>query len=133
MRLFVALVPSEEAVEHLDDFLELRRPSAPFRWAGSEQFHVTLAFLADVAMGATHAQRLGKELHVADQLRLRDVLREDLKILVGRGERPASRSWRSLSRRNGRNEGRTTCGQSQFFPVHGSAAYACHRTPATPD
>lgn len=48
MRLFVALVPPAEAVEHLDDFLEVRRSAAPFRWAGSEQFHVTLAFLADV-------------------------------------------------------------------------------------
>ena len=48
MRLFVALVPPAEAVEHLDDFLEVRRSSAPFRWAGSDQFHVTLAFLADV-------------------------------------------------------------------------------------
>ena len=48
MRLFAALVPPVEAVEHLDDFLEVRRASAPFRWASSEQFHVTLAFLADV-------------------------------------------------------------------------------------
>jgi 2'-5' RNA ligase len=48
MRLFVALVPPPEAVEHLDDFLEVRRSAAPFRWAGAEQFHVTLAFLADV-------------------------------------------------------------------------------------
>ena len=48
MRLFVALVPPEEAVAHLDDFLEVRRALAPFRWASAEQFHVTLAFLADV-------------------------------------------------------------------------------------
>ena len=48
MRLFVALVPPEEAVEHLDDFLDVRRESGSFRWAGAEQFHVTLAFLAEV-------------------------------------------------------------------------------------
>lgn len=48
MRLFVALVPPEEAVEHLDDFLEVRRESGSFRWAAAEQFHVTLAFLAEV-------------------------------------------------------------------------------------
>lgn len=48
MRLFVALVPPDEAVTHLDDFLEVRRASGSFRWAGADQFHVTLAFLADV-------------------------------------------------------------------------------------
>ncbi|GAB3195865.1 RNA 2',3'-cyclic phosphodiesterase [Nocardioides hungaricus] len=48
MRAFVALIPPEEAVEHLDDFLEVRRSAGSFRWATAEQFHVTLAFLADV-------------------------------------------------------------------------------------
>ncbi|GAA4724386.1 RNA 2',3'-cyclic phosphodiesterase [Nocardioides endophyticus] len=48
MRLFVAAVPSEEAVEHLDAFLDVRRSAAPFRWASAEQFHVTLSFLAEV-------------------------------------------------------------------------------------
>jgi 2'-5' RNA ligase len=48
MRLFVALVPPPSAVEHLDAFLEVRRSAAPFRWASAEQFHVTLAFLAEV-------------------------------------------------------------------------------------
>jgi len=48
MRLFVAVVPPEEAVEHLDDFLDVRRSAGPFRWASAEQFHVTLCFLAEV-------------------------------------------------------------------------------------
>lgn len=48
MRLFVALVPPPAAVEHLDAFLDVRRAAAPFRWASAEQFHLTLAFLADV-------------------------------------------------------------------------------------
>ncbi len=48
MRLFAALVPPERAVEHLDAFLEPRRGAAAYRWAGVEQFHVTLAFLAEV-------------------------------------------------------------------------------------
>jgi 2'-5' RNA ligase len=47
-RMFVALVPSDEAVEHLDAFLEVRRSAASFRWATPEQLHVTLAFLAEV-------------------------------------------------------------------------------------
>lgn len=48
MRLFVALMPPEEAVEDLDTFLEVRRGAAGFRWATRDQFHVTLAFLGDV-------------------------------------------------------------------------------------
>ena len=48
MRAFVAVVPPPEVVEHLDAFLEVRRGAAAYRWAPVEQFHVTLAFLADV-------------------------------------------------------------------------------------
>jgi 2'-5' RNA ligase len=47
-RMFVALVPPEEAIEHLDEFLAVRRDAAPFRWTLAEQVHVTLAFLASV-------------------------------------------------------------------------------------
>ena len=49
MRMFVALVPPADAVEHLDEFLAVRRAAADFRWALPEQLHVTLAFLAQVA------------------------------------------------------------------------------------
>ena len=48
MRLFVALVPPPDAVEHLDEFLDVRREAADFRWSDPDQFHVTLAFLAAV-------------------------------------------------------------------------------------
>jgi 2'-5' RNA ligase len=48
MRMFVALQPPAEAVEHLDEFLDVRRAAAAFRWSPPEQFHVTLAFLPDV-------------------------------------------------------------------------------------
>jgi 2'-5' RNA ligase len=47
-RMFVAVTPPVEAVEHLDAFLEVRRSAASFRWASAEQFHVTLSFLAEV-------------------------------------------------------------------------------------
>ncbi len=47
MRLFVALVPPDDAVEHLDAFLDVRRSAATYRWAGSDQLHVTLAFMGD--------------------------------------------------------------------------------------
>ena len=48
MRLFAAIAPPAEAVDHLEEFLEPRRSAASFRWASSEQMHVTLAFLAEV-------------------------------------------------------------------------------------
>jgi len=48
MRLFAALVPPEEALEDLDEFLEVRREAGEFRWTQADQVHVTLAFLADV-------------------------------------------------------------------------------------
>ena len=48
MRMFVAVVPPPEALEHLDEFLDVRREAGDFRWAPAEQMHVTLAFLADV-------------------------------------------------------------------------------------
>lgn len=49
MRLFVAIRPSAEAVRHLDEFLDVRRDAADFRWSAPEHFHVTLAFLGEVA------------------------------------------------------------------------------------
>lgn len=48
VRMFAAVVPPPQAVDHLDAFLEVRRDAAPFRWASSDQLHVTLAFLAEV-------------------------------------------------------------------------------------
>lgn len=47
--MFVALVPPDDAVEHLDDFLEVRRDAGEFRWTAVEHLHVTLAFYATVA------------------------------------------------------------------------------------
>ncbi len=46
--MFVAVLPPEEALEHLDDFLSVRRDAAAFRWTLREQIHVTLAFLEQV-------------------------------------------------------------------------------------
>ena len=47
-RMFAGVLPSEEAIEHLDEFLSVRREAADFRWSLPAQFHVTLAFLEDV-------------------------------------------------------------------------------------
>lgn len=49
MRLFTAVVPSLDAVEHLDTFLDPRRDAGDFRWTRPEQFHITLAFMGDAA------------------------------------------------------------------------------------
>jgi 2'-5' RNA ligase len=47
--MFVAAVPSPEAVAHLEEFLAVRRDAAAFRWSDPEQWHLTLAFAAEVA------------------------------------------------------------------------------------
>jgi 2'-5' RNA ligase len=50
MRLFVALVPTDPVVEDLAEFLAPRQEAGTdFRWAGPEQWHVTLAFMADAS------------------------------------------------------------------------------------
>ena len=49
MRLFVAVEPSPEAVQHLEDFLESRLGADPdLRWGSPAQWHVTLAFMGSV-------------------------------------------------------------------------------------
>jgi len=52
-RLFAAIVPPAEAVEHLDTFLEPRReaasgPGSNLRWTLADHLHITLAFMPDV-------------------------------------------------------------------------------------
>jgi 2'-5' RNA ligase len=46
--MFVAVVPPEDVVEHLEEFLAPRREAGPFRWTVPEQWHLTLAFSANV-------------------------------------------------------------------------------------
>ncbi|MGL5817290.1 MAG: RNA 2',3'-cyclic phosphodiesterase [Phycicoccus sp.] len=48
MRVFVAVEPSPDAVEHLDAFLEPRRDSGELRWSPPSQWHITLAFAGAV-------------------------------------------------------------------------------------
>lgn len=45
MRVFAAVVPPPEVVDHIDAFLEPRRAAADFRWTRPEQMHLTLAFM----------------------------------------------------------------------------------------
>jgi RNA 2',3'-cyclic 3'-phosphodiesterase len=73
MRLFVAVVPPEEAVEHLDAFLEPRRAAAEFRWTRPEHFHVTLAFMpaADDFRVEEYVDRLATSLDGLPQPEIR--------------------------------------------------------------
>jgi 2'-5' RNA ligase len=49
MRMFVALVPPDEALEDLAEFLAPRQEAEDgFRWTAVEQWHVTLAFMGQV-------------------------------------------------------------------------------------
>lgn len=49
MRMFVALVPPEEVLEDLAEFLGPRHEAEQdFRWTAPEQWHVTLSFMASV-------------------------------------------------------------------------------------
>ena len=48
MRMFVAALPPVEVLEDLEEFLAVRREAGGFRWTVPDQWHVTLAFLADV-------------------------------------------------------------------------------------
>ena len=46
MRLFVCVEPPQDAVEHLDEYLAVRRGSGPeVRWSDPDQWHLTLAFM----------------------------------------------------------------------------------------
>jgi 2'-5' RNA ligase len=49
MRMFVALVPPTEAIEHLGAYLGPRQEAeSSLRWTATEQWHVTLAFMPEV-------------------------------------------------------------------------------------
>jgi 2'-5' RNA ligase len=48
MRMFLAVIPPQAAIEDLEEFLAPRREAAPLRWTSPEQWHLTLAFSADV-------------------------------------------------------------------------------------
>jgi RNA 2',3'-cyclic 3'-phosphodiesterase len=67
--LFVAVVPPERVLEHLDEFLSVRREakdrSDGLRWTVPDQWHLTLAFMEDVAERHLDdlVERLGRAAH----------------------------------------------------------------------
>lgn len=46
--MFAAVLPPEDVLEELEEFLAPRQEAAPFRWTRPESWHLTLAFMADV-------------------------------------------------------------------------------------
>jgi 2'-5' RNA ligase len=48
MRMFAAVVPPEEVLDGLEEFLAPRREAEQLRWTRPESWHLTLAFMADV-------------------------------------------------------------------------------------
>ena len=75
MRLFVAVVPPAEVVEHLAAFVEPRReyPDDDLRWAAEENWHLTLAFLGEVPERKTEdlEERLERAAHKRAPMTLR--------------------------------------------------------------
>lgn len=64
MRMFIALPLPGAVREHLAEFLEPRREAGPdLRWTDPEQWHVTLAFLSDVA--DRHTEELSERVQRA--------------------------------------------------------------------
>lgn len=50
--MFVAAYPSQAAVEHLEQFVDVRRDAGAFGWTEPFQWHLTLAFLRSVPQRA---------------------------------------------------------------------------------
>ena len=46
--MFTAVVPPEDVLDGLEEFLSPRREAAPLRWTRPESWHLTLGFMADV-------------------------------------------------------------------------------------
>ena len=95
-----------------------------------------LALFADMAVRAAHAERLRKELHVGEQVRPADILRENLQILVWRhgegggcGLGCGRRLRRRLPRRANRPAAMARTGAAQAHVIP-SLSEAHQRTPA---
>lgn len=64
MRCFVSVPVHEGAREHLDEYLETRRMAeSSLRWSDPDRWHVTLAFMPDVA--EVNLDELGERLEAA--------------------------------------------------------------------
>jgi RNA 2',3'-cyclic 3'-phosphodiesterase len=74
VRLFVALLPSAGALDELEAAVAPLRPGWPdLRWAGQDRWHVTLAFLGEVADSRLDGlrERLERVGHRHHELQLR--------------------------------------------------------------
>jgi 2'-5' RNA ligase len=74
MRLFVALLPPQQARSELEAAVAPLRPGWPgLRWAGPDRWHVTLAFLGDVSDTRLDGlrERLGRAASRQQEVQLR--------------------------------------------------------------
>lgn len=62
MRMFAAVLPPEPVLDAVEEFWSVRRESGSFRWSTREQWHLTLAFFAEVPERSYDdlADRLGR-------------------------------------------------------------------------
>jgi RNA 2',3'-cyclic 3'-phosphodiesterase len=109
MRLFVALPPPVEAVEDLDEFLDVRRDAGNGpRWSSPAQWHVTLAFMGSApervvepvveAVGVAAARTAPVDLALAGGGCFPDVTRARVlfaRVAGGAALEPLARSVRS--------------------------------------
>ncbi len=60
--MFAAVLPPEPVLDAIEEFWSVRRGSGSFRWSGREQWHLTLAFYAEVPERSYDdlAERLGR-------------------------------------------------------------------------
>lgn len=65
MRMFAAVLPPDDVLEELEEFLAPRREASPFRWTLPESWHLTLAFCAKVPERSLEdlLERLGRAGH----------------------------------------------------------------------
>lgn len=87
--MFTAVLPPEDVVEGLEEFLSPRREHAAFRWTLPDTWHLTLGFMPDVA--DRHLDELVERLHRAGRRRRPVPLR-----LAGGGAFPDAAAARVL-------------------------------------
>lgn len=105
MRVFLAIVPPQEVIEHLTEFLEPRhdpradRGGGDWRWTRPEQTHLTLAFAPDLP------ERLEEDLIEAGESWVARQSRPRL-VLAGAGAFPdparAKVVWMGVAEESGR-------------------------------
>ncbi len=107
MRMFAAVVPPDDVVEDLEEFLDPRRELGELRWTSPESWHLTLAFLAEVPdarlddlqerLDRAARRRTAFELRLGGGGAFPDVARAKVLYAGVLGEEPAREELRRLA------------------------------------